>query len=103
MFTRRRQVVPGAGVRFMDENDKSTDRRAHPRKKMLKPAYIVYQDGNCVMDCVVSDLSEGGARIKPADIFACPDSFELQIKGEFARRCKVVQKSESGMGVKFLD
>ncbi len=26
---------------------------------MLKPAQIVYQDGNCVMDCVVADLSEG--------------------------------------------
>lgn len=87
----------------MDENDKSTDRRAHPRKKMLKPAQIVYQDGNCVVDCVVGDLSEGGARIRHSDIFACPDSFELRIKDEFARRCKVVQKSESGVGVKFLD
>ncbi len=87
----------------MDENDKSTDRRAHPRKKMLKPAQIVYQDGNCVMNCVVADLSEGGARIKHADVFACPDSFELQMKDEAARRCKVVQKSGREVRVKFLD
>ncbi len=52
---------------------------------------------------VVADLSEGGARIKHTDIFACPDAFELRMKDEPARRCKVVQKSEHGAGVKFLD
>ena len=87
----------------MDENDKAADRRAHPRKKMLKPAQIVYQDGNCVMDCVVADLSEGGVRIKHTDILAFPDSFELRMKDEPARRCKVVQRSERGVGAKFLD
>ncbi len=70
---------------------------------MLKPAQIVYQNGNCVMECVVADLSEGGARIKYTDIFACPDSFELRMKDEPARCCKIVQKSEHGVGIKFLD
>ncbi len=87
----------------MSGNDESTDRRTHTRKKMLKPAQIVYQNGNCVMECVVADLSEGGARIKYTDIFARPDSFELRMKDEPARCCKVVQKSENGAGVKFLD
>ena len=100
---KRRCVAPGAGVRLMNGNDESTDRRAHPRKKMLKPAQIVYQDGNCTMDCVVADLSEGGARIKHIDIFACPDSFELQMKDAPARRCKAVQKSGREVRVKFLD
>ncbi len=92
----------------MNGNDESTDQRAHPqrahpRKKMLKPAQIVYQDGNCVIDCVVADLSEGGTRIKHTDIFSCPDSFELQMKDQPARRCKVIQKSARGVGVKFQD
>ena len=100
---KRRCVAPGAGVRLMNANDKSTGRRKHPRKKMLKSAKIVYQDGSCVMDCFVADLSEGGARLKHTDTFACPDSFELRVKNEPARRCKVVQKSERWVGVKFLD
>ncbi len=87
----------------MNGNDESTDRRTHPKKKMLKPAQIVYRDGNCMMDCVVADLSEGGARIKHTDIFACPDSFELQMKDEPAHRRKVVQKSGREVRVKFLD
>ncbi len=87
----------------MNGNDESTDRRAYPRKKMLKPAQIVYQDGNCMMECVVADLSEGGARIKHTDIFACPDSFELRLKDEPAHRCEVVRKSGREVMVKFLD
>ncbi len=87
----------------MNGNDESTDRRAHPRKKMLKRAQIVYQDGNCMMHCVVADLSEGGARIKHTDIFACPESFELRMKDEPARLCKVAHKSGHGLGVQFLD
>ncbi len=87
----------------MNGNKESADRRVHPRKKVLKPAQIVYQDGNCVMDCVVADLSEGGAKIKYTDIFACPDSFELRMKDGPTRRCKVVRKSGRGAGVEFLD
>ncbi len=61
---KRRCVAPGAGVRLMNGNDEATNRRTHPRKKMLKPAQIVYQDGNCIMDCVVADLSRGGRENK---------------------------------------
>ena len=88
---------------MMDGNVKPKDRRAHPRKKMLKRARIVYQDGKCLMDCVVADLSKGGAKIQHTDIFACPDSFEFQMEGEPARRCKVVQKSGRAVRVKFVD
>ena len=53
----------------MNGNDGSKDRRAHPRKKMIKRAKIVYQDGNCLMDCLVADLSDGGVKLKHTDIF----------------------------------
>jgi PilZ domain len=87
----------------MNENDRSEDRRAHPRKKMIKRAKIVYQDGNCLLDCIVADLSQGGVRLKHTDIFSCPNTFELQMEGEPARRCEVVQKSAHEVRVKFLD
>ncbi|MEE8189268.1 MAG: PilZ domain-containing protein [Kiloniellales bacterium] len=87
----------------MTQNDRSDERRADPRAKTLKGAQIVYRDGNCVMDCLISNLSEGGAKLKPSDIFACPDTFELRIKDAPARRCRIVRRSGSEVAVEFLE
>lgn len=87
----------------MNQDDESVERRASPRKKTLKSAVIVYQDGNCVMDCSVIDLSEKHARLKPADPINCPDVFELRRQGDPVRRCQVTRKHGVEVVVQFLD
>src|SRR5438874_5596243 len=55
----------------------SERRRAH-RRRVLKGAMIVYNDGHCTLGCQILDVSDTGARVMPADIFLCPAEFVLK-------------------------
>jgi hypothetical protein len=78
------------------------ERRQSRRAKSIRGGQIVYQDGNCVMDCLILDLSDSGARIRPADLIKCPSSFTLRMTDGSARRCVVVRRSPSELGLRFL-
>jgi hypothetical protein len=54
--------------------------------------------------CVVVDLSESGAKLKVLATQNIPDEFSLLIGGhsEVKRRCRVVWRSGSTIGVQFL-
>jgi hypothetical protein len=53
------------------------------------------------VSCVILNLSATGAKLRTADIFGCPDDFELQMTGQHSRECKVVWRSQDALGVKF--
>jgi hypothetical protein len=86
----------------MNQQTQSSERRQSKRSKSLKGGQIVYQSGNCVMDCLILDLSNSGAKIRPADPIKCPLIFTLRFADE-ARRCVVVRQSGSEVGVHFVD
>lgn len=81
----------------------ASERRQHARRKVLKRGQIIYQDGYCVMDCVVLDVSDTGARIAPEDRVYCPDSFSLQFHNGPMCWCQVVYRRATCIGVKFMD
>ncbi len=78
------------------------ERRTLDRRKMLGSGVISFAGGNCTMDCVVLDLSEGGARIKPADMLACPDDFLLATREGGRVSCKIVWRRNDLAGVRFV-
>ena len=78
-------------------------RRKFERTNVLKAAKIIFARCEPLIDCVVFDLSTGGAGIKMANAAKIPDKFELTFDAaRTLRACQVVWRSESKIGVAFV-
>ena len=64
-------IVDAAGRTIVREYS-THEKRRQQRDRVLRHARIIYSASSCTMDCIVMDLSEGGARIKPSDMLLCP-------------------------------
>ena len=71
--------------------------------KILKSGQIVFHDGNCVIDCLVLEISESGAALKPTNLAECPKFFTLKISLGAAHSCEVCWRHGDKVGVRFLD
>ena len=78
------------------------ERRARFRRTLLRNAKIVYGDRSSMMDCVIVNISEAGAKLRPADIPLCPDQFSLQLHGGHYLDCEVVWRRQNVLGVRFV-
>ena len=77
------------------------ERRAFPRHRVLKQGTIAFRGGGRI-DCMVRNISEGGARLEVATPFGLHGSFTLVIAtDDFARDCRAVWNSEERVGVAF--
>lgn len=79
------------------------DQRRNRRRSLRYPARIVSVDGRETMPCVVTDVSQTGARVKVEDGGSLPDDFILRLAGgENPRRvCHLVWRAKSQAGVRF--
>ena len=80
----------------------SGERRKWRRKTSLSSSKIVHVTPSCRMDCVILNISEGGAKLRPADMGACPSRFALQLDGNRTRDCEVVWRKQDFLGVRFV-
>jgi hypothetical protein len=78
------------------------DRRQCRRNRSLLGARIVFRDGYCSMGCLVLDISDSGALLKPDDIFACPKTFTLTPRLAPTRKCESVWRKGDKLGVRFI-
>lgn len=78
------------------------DARTSVRKKTLLMGTIVFGPRAITMPCAIFDLSDTGARLKPADTGELPEHFELQVPNRGTYQCKVIHKSRSQIGVRFV-
>lgn len=78
------------------------ERRSAPRRRTLKGAKIVINDGFSTFDCTVRNLSDLGANLRVPSIVGIPDSFRLIMSDGQAFDCKAVWKRESEIGVSFV-
>ncbi len=78
----------------------TTDKRQSLRRRTLKGAKAVLPNGG-VMDCVVKDISETGARIQIADALSVPERFELRMPGTTPLQAAVVWRKLGLIGVRF--
>jgi hypothetical protein len=78
------------------------DRRASPRRVVDCPGSIVCGTGAKALDCVIADISDGGARLVVAG--GVPEEFGLMINdGSGAEySCRVVWRLDDEIGVEFL-
>lgn len=73
-----------------------------PRRRVLKGGKIIFNDATSVIDCVVRNLSDGGAALEVATPLGIPGEFRLAVLNEFERPCRVAWIRGGRLGVKFL-
>ena len=80
----------------------ASEHRAGQRRRMLKQAQIVTNTGHSTLDCLVRDMSLGGARLKVENGLAVPASFELRLVTEdTCVQVQVVWRKSNEVGVRF--
>jgi hypothetical protein len=79
------------------------ERRKCPRLRVLKSAKLVLAKST-FFDCVVRDLTIGGARIEIPNTIDLPKEFETTFgSGSSMRPCRLVWRTISTAGLEFLD
>jgi hypothetical protein len=80
------------------------DSRAHPRLPTRLKGRLLSVDGRCNLTCIVTDLSEGGARVSTADCDLVPSHvFLLVEKTSDIFECEVRWRRADGVGFSFID
>jgi len=80
------------------------NRRSERRQRVYKGARIVFNNGYAVFDCVVRNISGGGAMLEMETMLGIPRSFQVVLdQSEKARPCRVVWRTESRLGIAFGD
>jgi hypothetical protein len=79
-------------------------RRAQ-RKAKRQAAWISCGDTPALIQCVIWDLAEGGARLASPRLNMLPDLFTLNLTkdGKSSRFCRVVWRKKPHVGVEFID
>jgi hypothetical protein len=81
-----------------------TERRKLARRTINRVARFSSDDGSLPRSCMITDISEGGARLySETDM---PPKFTLQVSsdgGDSRRDCRVVWRLDCEVGVEFTD
>lgn len=80
-----------------------SDKRRAARRSMRRRALVVGPDNAPVADCTIADISSSGAQLKLAAPDDFPNEFDLILAkgGKVRRRCKLVWRDKSRIGVRF--
>ncbi len=62
------------------------ERRQEDRRRVLRGARILFNQGYGAFECLVRNRSETGARLSFGDASGVPSLFEVEISGEQGRR-----------------
>jgi len=78
------------------------ERRKNFRVEWNSAAKIYDRDGRFVRQCVVSNFSNGGAKIIGLEASTVPDEFILRISPRCrTQKCHVIRRSKGGLAVEF--
>ena len=82
----------------------AAEKRKNLRRTVTYPAFIDLGDGSPARACTLCDASQEGAQLAVADPDSLPDEFILALSSDGAarRRCRVVWRTETQVGVEFL-
>ncbi len=78
------------------------DRRNVTRTRIVRSAKIIAPRRSSVIHCTVQNITSGGARLKVANTYGMPETFELTFEhGRTRRACRVVWRTADELGVAF--
>jgi len=81
----------------------TSEKRCEKRQRVIRSASIVFDRGNCLLDCRIVDLSTTGARLDTSNSGLCPARFELDLREDRRRLCEVIWRRGTQLGVRFLE
>jgi PilZ domain len=91
-----------SGIPFYSETADVRERRNNFRVEWNSPGKIYHRNGRFSRLCIVSNFSNGGARITGVEPGTVPDEFILRIfPHDRAHECRVTWRSKDGLGVEF--
>jgi hypothetical protein len=77
------------------------ERRQFERSDSYKHGRIRFPGMSATFDCVVKDISAGGAMLLTSSALAIPSEFQLMLEGEQPRHCVVKWRESFRLGVEF--
>lgn len=84
------------------QDRRSRERRSTARSRILKGAKIILGTAS-VIDCIVRNVTNTGARIHIPDTVDLPEAFDLTFDGGSSfRSCRIVWRSITETGVEFI-
>lgn len=99
------KTVPDSPDNF-DRRDDSRDdeeiRRAQHRVRTLKGGQIIYNNANCIADCLILNMSDGGAALQATDTIELPNHLTLKEKQGKSYECEVCWQHGRKLGVRFI-
>jgi hypothetical protein len=81
--------------------DTRLEKRLSPRRHTMIPAIIAFDGGRSRIDCVIRNLSDGGAKLEVATVKGIPQSFDLLVPQHAPQACRVVWRALKELGVQF--
>ncbi len=80
------------------------DSRSDRRVRTLLKARLIFDDGLRSVECLVRDLSEGGARLQVGSSAVLPDRFDLYMpKKHETRHARLKWRTSEEIGIAFDD
>lgn len=79
------------------------EKRKHPRRALRYAAWIGTGEGMPLRGCIVSDISDDGAKLDVESAQDLPDEFQLLFSGHSGiyRQCRAVWRTADQIGVQF--
>jgi hypothetical protein len=78
------------------------EKRLQPLRNTMIVATLVFDGGNSRIDCIIRNLSEGGAKIEVPLARNVPQTFDLMVPGHRTQPCRVAWRALRELGVQFM-
>jgi hypothetical protein len=78
------------------------EQRLQPRRNTMILATAIFDNGRTRLDCVIRNLSDGGAKLEFATVRGIPQTFDLLVPGHRPQQCRVAWRALKELGVQFL-
>jgi len=93
---------PDSYDRRGDSRDDEEIRRNHHRIRTLKGGQIIYNNANCIADCLILNMSDGGASLQATDTIDWPTQVTLKDRQGKSYKCEVCWQHGKKLGVRFI-
>ncbi|NHT76424.1 PilZ domain-containing protein [Rhizobiaceae bacterium CRRU44] len=77
------------------------EHRHRPRMRTFKSGRLVFNEGSSTLDCVVRNISDGGAKLSFNQVAAIPDVFQISLSDGAKKTCRIVWRKSLDVGVSF--
>ena len=85
------------------EKTARAEKRAHPRRRVLKSGKLIFGRGHSTIDCTIDNMSEGGAHVRMSTTHGVPDTFYLvETTRQVIHHAGVAWRTTVGLGLRLL-